>query len=979
MRGRNAQKKSGVIAPEQDRTSETSPIKFDAEGEIRFAVVMYGGVSLAIYINGVAQELLSLVRATAPKSAGSQDLLLGDNQLKGAEKVYREVGQYLVCGWPTPEQPAPTERRVRTRFIVDVISGTSAGGINGVFLAKALARNQTMEGLKNLWLQEGDLGKLLNDPRALQDLASTGITQQSPPLSLLNSRRMYRKLLEALAEMGKKGEAPGPSPLVSELDLFVTATDIEGVPLPISLADEVIYERRYKNVFHFRYADELTSGIGRDDFKKNNDPFLAFAARCTSSFPFAFEAMCLNDIDEILNHYELYKNDKPKEAADWDAFFKDYLRLGYYDIDKNARGLDPTGLPADAPTVEEAGARLRKRFRTRSFGDGGYLDNKPFSHATSMLMRRYADAIVSRKLLYVEPTPEHPEFAPEKRDRPDFVQNIAAAALDLPRQETIREDLDRVDERNRMLKRAGLFSLHADDDFGMAKADEPLSRATFASHDLQDMIERYGVSYGAYHRLSVEETTNLLAEVIARALGYDTLSDAAQAIRELTIAWRLRRYDEIKVEGRPTENEFLTTFNIRFRLRRLIFLMRRVNQMGKPVFDDELRDMLRTWLKREKAQVLKRSSQKDPAWKVMTDMQENWFSRQKTPPVSWLGDFREELKQIKAKKLAAAVTAVRVAEEQFGDPKSTASEDLAKLIDKLNLPWTELAALISEDEDFKEQALARIFKDREQAFQDVANYFATAWQDKQFTSPELLDPAVDVDLLDGKVAARRCLQHYCANFNVYDLVTYPVVYGTGAGEANVVDVFRVSPDDATALVEQRRSGRRKLAGTYLMSFGAFLDEKWRKNDMLWGRLDGAERIISALLPKHDEETQKLRADLIKQAQMSILEEESKPNGLIEPNPQLNTREKLWQFYKDEFQVPQDLALYVKLGLGFRGTNVSGNMFAGLSGQHHFAPGRRIAASIAWLGAAGYAISTLAFKLAAIFRGIFGTSKSPMRK
>jgi len=30
--------------------------------EIRFAVVMYGGVSLAIYINGVAQELLRMVR-----------------------------------------------------------------------------------------------------------------------------------------------------------------------------------------------------------------------------------------------------------------------------------------------------------------------------------------------------------------------------------------------------------------------------------------------------------------------------------------------------------------------------------------------------------------------------------------------------------------------------------------------------------------------------------------------------------------------------------------------------------------------------------------------------------------------------------------------------------------------------------------------------------------------------------------------------
>jgi hypothetical protein len=34
----------------------------DVEREVRFAVMMCGGVSLAIYINGVAQELLDMVR-----------------------------------------------------------------------------------------------------------------------------------------------------------------------------------------------------------------------------------------------------------------------------------------------------------------------------------------------------------------------------------------------------------------------------------------------------------------------------------------------------------------------------------------------------------------------------------------------------------------------------------------------------------------------------------------------------------------------------------------------------------------------------------------------------------------------------------------------------------------------------------------------------------------------------------------------------
>lgn len=37
----------------------------EATGEVRFAVVLYGGVSLAIYMNGIAQELLRMVRGSS--------------------------------------------------------------------------------------------------------------------------------------------------------------------------------------------------------------------------------------------------------------------------------------------------------------------------------------------------------------------------------------------------------------------------------------------------------------------------------------------------------------------------------------------------------------------------------------------------------------------------------------------------------------------------------------------------------------------------------------------------------------------------------------------------------------------------------------------------------------------------------------------------------------------------------------------------
>src|SRR6266404_6914801 len=108
----------------------------------------------------------------------------------------------------------------------------------------------------------------------------------------------------------------------------------------------------------------------------------------------------------------------PENGSQWDHFLKDYLRLGLIDIDKLSRGSDES-LGLGGRTADQARSELRKAFRSRSFGDGGYLDNKPFSYATSMLMRRKADVLVDRKLLYVEPSPEHPELVPENRERPD--------------------------------------------------------------------------------------------------------------------------------------------------------------------------------------------------------------------------------------------------------------------------------------------------------------------------------------------------------------------------------------------------------------------------------------------------------------------------------------------------------------------------------------------------------------------------------
>jgi patatin-related protein len=972
----------------------------DVEREVRFAVVMYGGVSLAIYINGVTQELLHMVRATARSAPGSSTMLFPQDKLSASEAIYREIAQLL-------DRQAGLEGRgdlTRTRFVVDIISGTSAGGINGVFLAKALARNQTMEGLKRLWLAEGDLGKLLNDTKAEDYSSDTGFAVEKPEKSLLNSQRMYRKLLEALAQMNEKAPAKEgaaeeqPSPFVEELDLFVTTTDIEGIPLPLRLADGVVYERRYRNVFHFRYApdprpeEDRTDGedYRRDDFRKRHDPFLAFAARCTSSFPFAFDAMQLEDIKTILDCYPRYDDDDAAGKDQWDTFIKDYLRLGLIDIDLKARGRDTAGISG---TVDEATAKLREAFRSRSFGDGGYLDNKPFSYATQMLMRRSATCVVERKLLYVEPTPQHPELAPRQPGpRPDFAMNVRAAVLDLPREETIREDIERIDERNEIIERVGSFAKYVDEDATLIDVPKPLTHDEFANADLREMMKRYGVSYGAYHRLKVHEITELLTCLVARAAGHDPASNAGDAIRELVASWRNDKYELVKglgtrANGKPkeTENRFLIDYDIHYRLRRLNFLNRRINQLAGAGKNNQLnstaRSLLLAWLEcacKANAPADSQNLNELRVWLKKNDENRPAVTDKIPDTDKWLSDFRNELNSIKD-RVAKPAQKARFTEEQFLNSKTPASTALHGKIDKLKLPWGTIELILSDNADVRRQAIEQLLGGGGLAELDsVADMLRDLFHNRTSSGLRIADPDHN-DAAKGADAARLCLDHYYRNFLMYDLITYPVQYGTNSGEANVVHVYRISPEDAPSIMEERAGAiREKLAGRALMSFGAFLDESWRKNDMLWGRLDGAERLISVLLPNDTPD----RENLIYRAHLGILREEIlQGNGDSVCRLLSNARAHSHQKPTDDEQVErlveailndEALGLYLteerhdylvtpqkfdrnldaEIALKYisRSTNITGNMLEGLADLHRFDSGKRGASWVTRLGA-----------------------------
>jgi patatin-related protein len=215
----------------------------DRPREVRLGIVMYGGVSLAVYENGVAQELF--------------------RAMKG-EGVYRWV-----------------KALIDSDIVVDIISGTSAGGINGILLGYALANNKDFRSSATLWREDGDILKLLRRP------------SDPGTLSILDSRGYYQDRLEAAFH----GMPPYPVSAnaevsnVDELDLFVTGTDVHGkIFTAFDDAGNPIDVKEHKQVFVLSYREGR-----KNEFAPEGYSALAKLARVTSCFPIAFEPVHVPD------------------------------------------------------------------------------------------------------------------------------------------------------------------------------------------------------------------------------------------------------------------------------------------------------------------------------------------------------------------------------------------------------------------------------------------------------------------------------------------------------------------------------------------------------------------------------------------------------------------------------------------------------------------------------------------------------------
>lgn len=197
--------------------------------EVRVALALNGGVSLAVWMGGCAVELDRARRAVADGTA-TYDIL---------------------C------------RAFRRELVIDVMTGSSAGGINGALLAAAMTTGGALEAdfVRERWLDLGDFSELLH-PLA-----------NGRPESLMRGDYFAQELERTFATVTGGRAVTGPCPA-----LDITATDLAGTPLQFRDAwGGVLHAREHRMRFRFRAPEHY-------------DPArLALAARASASFPIAFE------------------------------------------------------------------------------------------------------------------------------------------------------------------------------------------------------------------------------------------------------------------------------------------------------------------------------------------------------------------------------------------------------------------------------------------------------------------------------------------------------------------------------------------------------------------------------------------------------------------------------------------------------------------------------------------------------------------
>ena len=379
--------------------------------EVRLALILNGGVSLAVWMGGVTHEIDLLRRASAnilPPDEASPD--------RPVWEAWRDL-----CD------------RLGIVVKVDVVAGTSAGGLNGTFLATSIARGAALPPLQDVWRRVAQIKADETDENLLWP------TNQPTASSVLNGpffKRAVQRVLEGIPQ----GKAD------SDITLFVTATALGKAPFGVvDKAGKEFVIQDHRRIYRFahnpryRYVPATggtTSASALDTLfepETSGDAFadsgrLALGARASASFPAAFQPVReTNEMNELREHVT---------GESW-------------------------------------------------LMDGGILNNAPFEPVINEVALRPADTPFKRALVYIVPEVDDGRVSSEPGTEPGWLP-VLEATVNQPRESNLREDVDNLTALAREADRwnSGPQTLFAEviHDAGRLAECEAAARTLFARY-----------------------------------------------------------------------------------------------------------------------------------------------------------------------------------------------------------------------------------------------------------------------------------------------------------------------------------------------------------------------------------------------------------------------------------------------------------------------------------------------------------------
>ena len=701
-----------------------------AQREIRLALVLNGGVSLAIWIGGVVAEIDRARRAG----------LDANDREDEAVAIYRRL-------------LGLTGSLLRT----DVIAGASAGGLNGCLLASAIVSGGAIDDVRDTWIRLGSFTKMLR----------SGL--RSEPESLLKGDEYFLPEVEAeltrRLDVGQAKRDTDPERCAAaaarRVELFVTGTNLTGQP--VQYLDDfggTLVDHEHRALFWFRHEPEVHAST----FAQPEAPRrLARVARSTASFPGAFEAS--------------------------------FCRVG-------------DGDGSGEPSLSGIASFERDAWVI----DGGVLDNAPFRPALEAIRRAPASGPVQRVLCYVTPYSTSPDEHAASRAAPPPLGSVVGAAFNLPRDVTLTETLEDVaDYKQRVRNRRASRGTVA-----VRLGDDGLARQARAFHD--DYVTlRSSTSADDVLRRFVAGTVGRRAQGAARAVQRPVASGARLVGRGVRLPW---------IPGTPRDDAEPWAWGLapigRSSLLVLDLLARTL--AVTPSSSDPSDDAAL-------ARIVEARSQLSAVGAWVRLRREAYFA---------VAETRYRDLPLSSDALRPVLTAWNGADIDFDGIGEEELRDLGRLLavaaayrETLDAQWPESRPQM--------ERVAHALGDGGAAAIELLRRHAGTGLGKG-RREQLLAELVALVGSGAEATEERRLGR------LLDLeVIYETLVPSPRDHDQTLLFMRLNAEAVCELDPSRTVPEHKLSGLGLAHFASFYKGSWRANDWMWGRLDGASRLVDVLL------------------------------------------------------------------------------------------------------------------------------------